>query len=680
MKQIVIILLTCLAGIFYSWAQEKKEELDLTKLSLEELMSLEVTTASKKPQKLTDASASVFVLSGEEISRSGSRMIAEALRFCPGMEVSAIDANKWAISARGFGDRFANKLLVLMDGRSVYNSTFSGVYWDVQDFILEDIERIEIIRGPGASLWGANAVNGVINILTKSASETQGGLISGGIGNMDREIYGRYGFQFQSRWFGRSYIKHHSHENRLTISGDQGGDGWHTLQWGMRIDGRPGYRNEMTVQSDIYQGNRGRSINFMNLNTFEIYPKNLKGSLLGGNLLIRWQHTFSKQSEFILHSYIDYSDREAEELKQRYITGDINIQHRFMVRENHELIYGGEYRFTTDHLRGTPFTGMDPEKKQLGMISGFFQDEISLFDRRIFLTAGSKMEYNSVTGLEIQPTLRGLWHGTTKYRLWAAISRAVRTPSRAERDANILAAYSPPGNLAIQDDYPMFGRVVGQSGFDSETMIAYEMGYRFQPEANLYLDFSVYYNQYDRLRIGGKGETRLMGTPEDPYIEQLLVMQNGMACESMGLEALVDWNVKTFFRIRLIYSYLDMYFSYDQDYIIDGQVLADYTDEKSPDHQMGIWCSWNPASSVKLDVLGHYQSENQNIADPLNIHMNARLAWQYTPMISIALTGQNLWEAGKTEFISTFPGILVHNALSTKTPRSIFLQTCIHWH
>jgi len=678
-KKLACLLLACLFGILYSQAQDKLE-VDLTQLSLEELMSLEVTTALKKPQKVTDVSASVIVLSGDEINRSGSRMIADVLRFIPGMEVNAIDANKWAISARGFGDRFANKLLVSIDGRSVYNSTFSGVYWDVQDFILEDIQRIEIIRGPGASLWGANAVNGVINVLSKPASETLGGIISAGIGNMDREIYGRYGFACGSDWFGRSYVKHHSHENRYKTDGEKGGDAWHTYQWGMRVDGRPGNQDQLTVQSDIYHGSRGRSINFINLTTFEVYPKNLKGNVFGGNMLMRWKRTYSHQSELILHGFVDYSDREAEELNQKFIIGDIDVQHRIVAGDNHELIYGGEYRFTSDRLKGTAFTQMSPETKQLHLISGFFQDEMHLFDQRFLLTAGSKIEYNCLTGLEIQPTVRGLWRRNNKHRLWAAVSRAVRTPSRAERNANILAAYSPPGDLPLQGDMPLLARITGQSGFDSETVMAHEMGYRFQPQSNFYLDLSFFYNQYDHLRIAGLGERLLMGTWEDPYIEQILMMENGMTCKSAGFETILEWDIQSLLKLRLNYSYLNMQFSYDEKYIINGQVLADYTDEKSPDHQVILWSSWDPASTVQLDILGHYQTENPNIIDPLNMHVNARLAWQCTSMITIALTGQNLWESGKTESVTTFPGILIHNALSTKTPQSFFLQIRIQWH
>jgi iron complex outermembrane receptor protein len=670
---ILISMIFCIITVS-GWGQTP---IDLTELSLEELMSLEVTSVVKKPLKLLDVPAAVFVLSSEDINRSGYRLIPELMRLSPGMEVASIDANKWAISARGFGDRFANKLLVLMDGRSVYISPFSGVYWDVQDYIIEDIDRIEIVRGPGASLWGANAVNGVINILSKSSAQTQGGLISCGLGLNSREGFVRYGFPLGQHWHGRSYLKYHNHENR-SLQSVSAGDEWNSSRWGMRIDGDFQDR-QITIQGDIYRGARGRSISVIDLETFDTVLQNNNGLVWGGNILARWRNAYSKSSELIIQAYTDYSVRNSEELAQRYLTFDFDFYHRFHSGRNNELIWGGEYRLTRDRLDGTPFTAIDPDHQTFQLISSFLQDELEMMGDKIVLVTGSKFEYNSLTGFEIQPTIRAIWKGSSKHSLWAAVSRAVRTPSRVERDGNVLAVFSPAGNLSVQGDYPLFGRVLGQREFKSEIMVANEMGYRFKPASYFSADISVFYNYYDRLRIGGIGQTYLMGTMEEPYIEQVLLLLNQMKCRSYGLEGVVEWHPSQDIRLRAFYSYIKLNFQFSDDLLVDGQAIADYTDEKSPDHQLGVWWGWRLKPSLKLDIIGQYQTANPEIDDPLNIHLNLRLFWQLNKRIGMSWNAQNLWEWNKREFKSTYPGIILHNAYSTEVPQIIFLQLNYQW-
>jgi iron complex outermembrane receptor protein len=669
----MISLLVCLIAA-RGWGQTP---MDLTKLSLEELMSLEVTTVIKKSLKLQDVPAAVFVLSSEDINRSGYRLIPEIMRLSPGMEVASIDANKWAISARGFGDRFANKLLVLMDGRSVYISPFSGVYWDVQDYILEDIDRIEIVRGPGASLWGANAVNGVINIISKSSAQTQGGLISCGLGLRNREGFVRYGFPLNQHWHGRSYLKYHEHENR-SIESVSAGDSWHSSQWGMRIDG-DFQDKQITIQGDIYRGVRGRCISTIDLETFDVLLQNYSGLVWGGNLLARLKKEYSKLSELVIQAYTDYSARDAEELAQKYWTFDLDFYRRFHSGRYHELILGGEYRVTRDRLDGTQYTRIEPNHQTFQLVSSFLQDELEIIDSKMVLVAGSKFEYNSLTGFEIQPTIRAIWKGSNKHSLWAAVSRAVRTPSRVERDGNVLAVFSPAGNLSVQGDYPLFGRVLGQPDFKSETMVANELGYRFKPASYLSTDFSVFYNHYGRLRIGGIGHTYLMGTMEQPYIEQVLLLLNRMKCRSYGLEEVVEWHPSPDLRLRVFYSYIKLDFQFSEDLLLDDKVIADYTDEKSPDHQLSVWGGWRFRPSLKFDIIGHYQTANPEMDDPLNIHLSMRLFWQINKRIGMSWNAQNLWEWNKQEFKATFPGIMLHNAYSTEVPRTVFFQLNYQW-
>ncbi|MEQ1528954.1 MAG: TonB-dependent receptor, partial [Methylococcales bacterium] len=418
-----------------SSAAETPEVLDL---NIEDLVNVQVTSVSQKAQALSDAPAAVFVISNEDIKRSGVTSIPEALRMAPGVDVARINANKWAISARGFNGSIANKLLVLIDGRSVYTPAFSGVYWDSQDVMLEDVDRIEIIRGPGATLWGANAVNGVINVITKHSEDTQGGLLTAGGGTKETGFGAfRYGAKLGKDTSVRAYIKGFQRDEFKTPEGLNAGDDWHKQQGGFRIDSRLSMQDDVTLQGDIYQGGLHQSITTP---TYQPpYQQALSDTIhiSGGNITTRLHHNFSSTSDYILQFYFDHYKRQEFIETEERDTLDLDFQHNFAFGKRHNLIWGLDYRYTYDNFATTSLVKLNPSRRGTQLFSAFIQDEIMLIDDTLWFTLGSKFEHNDYTGFEGQPTARLMWAPHTGHRFWASVSRSVRTPARAEHDVSI---------------------------------------------------------------------------------------------------------------------------------------------------------------------------------------------------------------------------------------------------
>ncbi len=370
---------------------------DLTELSLEELMDIEITSVSKKPERLADAAAAIFVITQEDIRRSGVTSIPEALRMVPGINVARIDSNKWAITSRGFNGRFANKLLVLIDGRIVYAPSFSGVYWEVQDTLMEDVDRIEVIRGPGATLWGANAVNGVINIITKSVADTQGGLVAMGAGTKERGFGGvRYGTDMGEATYGRFYAKGFKRDEFVHTTGDDAGDDWDMLRGGFRVDSLLYDRDPVTVQGDIYHGNINQTLNLSILSAPYSDILEDKSKVSGWNLLTRWQHTLSPTSDLTLQAYYDRTDRDDAVYGEIRNTFDIDLQHQFAAYERHEVIWGLGYRYVHDDISTNSSNTLilDPDSSSDELFSAFVQDKITVIEDYLWLTIGSKFEHN----------------------------------------------------------------------------------------------------------------------------------------------------------------------------------------------------------------------------------------------------------------------------------------------
>lgn len=632
---------------------------DLTELSLEALMSIEVTSVSRRAEKIADAAAAVFVITQEDIQRSGATSIPDLLRMVPGLHVAKIDASKWAVTSRGFNGRFANKLLVLMDGRSIYSPLFSGVIWEIQDTVIEDIERIEIIRGPGATLWGANAVNGVINIITKTAEDTQGALISGGSGT-EKKIFGtvRYGGTVSDQTHYRLYAKYMDHDSNVDADGKACADQWHQWRSGFRLDHQVEEKDNLTLQGDIYQGLSGETATYPvrddQFPYFAAVTEDGDNENFGGNILGRWSRDISETSDLILQVYYDHALYTVTTIDSVVDTFDIDFQHSFQPFKKQLVIWGLGYRFIHDALEGTYSTSLDPESQDYDIVSAFIQDDITIVPQRWRLTIGTKFEHNDYSGVEWQPSARLLWTPDDHQSLWAAVSRAVRTPSRGDV-ANVV-------KMIVPETDPLLLETVGNPDQDSEEVVTYELGYRIQPTTGISFDFATFYNDYDKLRLSEFNEIQLNPPPEPSFLN--FDVSNNLEGNSYGIEAAVDWRPLQWWRLQCAYTYLEMELKVK----VDTPTAFIQADEKSsPGHQASLRSFLDLSDAWQLDLWLRYVDELSAIDIDSYIEMDARLGWRIRPNTRIELVGQNLLDSHHPEYVSQY--------LDTKSTE---VQRCVY--
>jgi iron complex outermembrane receptor protein len=623
---------------------------ELKRLSVEELLDIDVTSVSKYPEKLSAAAAAVAVLTQDDIHTSGFTSIPEALRLVPGLDVARVDSHTWAISSRGFNDIFANKLLVLIDGRTVYTPLFSGVFWEVQDTLLEDIDRIEVVRGPGATLWGANAVNGVINIITKSARDTQGLLISGGDGTEDRGFGSvRYGVKLDENAFLRIYAKYFDRDSSVLSNDTNAHDAWDMYRAGFRLDWEPTNQNSFTFQGDAYTGTQDEDY-LVPTRTFPFSGKiKATDDVSGGNLLSRWSHSFSADSQLTVQAYYDRTERNSPIFGEKRDTGDIDLQHRFSLGDRQDVIWGLGFRTTHDVVTNTLNVTLLPDSRTLNLYSGFVQDEITIVPERFRLTIGSKFEHNDFTGFEIQPSARVLWTPGHSQTLWASVARAVRTPSRAESDIVLNPAPPvplPPGTITI----------FGNPEMNSETLVAYEVGYRVQPIDQVKFDLTAFYNDYDDLRT----LEPTMAGPVSPSI-----VSNRLFGESYGAEISATAQVTKHWRLQSSYSYLDA-----QLHRKSGSRDAStetITEGSSPHHQFFIRSIVDLPWDIQFASTLRYVDVLAAPKIPSYVTVDVRLAWWPRKDLEIAIVGQNLLDDRHPEFAPTFIG-----TQQTEVERSVY--------
>jgi len=593
-------------------------------------MNIEITSVSKRPQKLQEASAAVFVITQEDIRRSGATSIPEALRMVPGLQVARIDASKWAVTSRGFNSRFSNKLLVLLDGRSAYTPLFSGVYWHTQDTLLEDIDRIEVIRGPGATLWGANAVNGVINIITKHSKDTQGGMVTAGGGTEERAFGSvRYGGKSDENTWYRAYAKYFNRDEAVFPSGDNASDDWQALRGGFRMDRKVRGRDFLTLQGDIFDGNSGEEISLPTPTGVRTFDHTI--DFKGANLVGRWERTLSDDSNFALQVYYDRADFDTEPVNTARDTFDIDFHHESLLGEVHEIIWGLGYRFTRDKIDNASSTMFMPDRNNDNLWSAFVQDNISLFEDSLCFILGSKFEHNDYTGFEIQPNIRFIWTPKESHSLWAAVSRAVRTPSRGERD--VMTYYSFPAQGIGFWAY-------GNDDFDSEDLMAYELGYRIMPLAQLSLDIATFYNSYDNLRT-----IELGGRLPDLRLD----VDNKMKGSTYGVELAIDWRMVKWWRLTGAYTFLRMQLDLYGD---STDPASKNAEGENPHHQASIRSSMDLGENLELDVWARYMDNlpSQNV--PSYVTLDVRLGWKLQKDLELSLVGQNLLDSQHPEFFS----------------------------
>lgn len=622
-----------------AYGQEKSPSYDhLADLSLEQLSSISVTSVSKREEKASEAAAAIFVITQEDIRRSGMNSIPEVLRMVPGLNVAQIGSHQWAISARGFNGTFSNKLLVLMDGRSVYTPLFSGVYWDAQDTVIEDIDRIEVIRGPGATLWGANAVNGVINIITKKAQDTQGGYASFTAGNQDRALMAtRYGAKLGDAGYVRAYAKYDERDEVRTLTRDGAHDEWNKSQAGFRADWDKDEEHSFTFQGDIYSAGASGQLSLPTLSS--PFSNNVKDreSIRGGNILGRWNYTQSRESDMTLQLYYDNAQRENLALKDddRH-TLDVDFQHAWQPHERHEIVWGIGYRLVSDEIAPSANIALSPRGRTDRLYSAFVQDKIALSPEEFFVTLGSKFEHNDYTGFELQPSARFSWLIDDEQMAWASVARAVRTPGRFVDDGR-LASSTLTG-------VPAFVGTVGNDNLDSEIMRAYEIGYRIQPMQTLSFDAAAFYNNYNRLIIGSLGSLTTFNSPVLGTIFYVPITPvNLNNAHSTGFELSTKWNVTPDIDLVSGYTFLDLNLYRPDTYGFDYR-------DKSPKHQFNLSSTWRLPHDLEASGSLYYVDNLKGATVDAYTRLDLRLAWRPIEQLELSLVGQNLLDPYHQEF------------------------------
>ena len=646
----------CLLSMAVSGLAQKPST-DLTTKSLEDLMNIEVTSVSKKEERLFQTAAAVYVITSEDIRRSGMSSIPDLLRMAPGLDVARIDGSKWAISARGFNGRVANKLLVLIDGRSIYSPETSGVFWEVQDLPLEDIERIEVIRGPGGTVWGANAVNGVINIITRRAQDTQGGLVSVGAGSARNTGVIRYGGKMGENAYYRVYGKYFNHRSLAGASGRSAHDGQDALRSGGRIDWQITNRDSLTLEGDIYHSDLRDTPLTISLADLFAPAISRAGHYSGGSLLGRWTRTLSEHSDVQLQLYYDRFNRDIFELRGEHDTIDAEFQHHIAVGRRQDVVWGLSGRFVSHRSNGDRLSPahFNPNDESTRHVSIFAQDDFHLVKDRLRLTLGSKLEHftdiGGATGeFNAEPSVRMSWTPSGRQTVWAAVSRAVRTPARSDTDlfVNIAAL---PGTDAM----PNVIAFSGNGNLKSETVVAYEAGYRVQPRSILTVDIATFYNSYDRLRTHEPRAPYFEAEPKPAHVIIPIVFDNLMRGETHGVEALVKLNPVKAWMLSGSYSYLRMHL---HPYAKSRDAKSQQVIEGSnPQHQFQIHSSFKLPCNVDLDASLYHVSRLAALQVPGYTRLDVQFAWRVSEGIELSAGGQNLLNDRHAEFAGNGAGV-----------------------
>jgi iron complex outermembrane receptor protein len=604
-------------------------------MTIEELGNIEITSVSKKPQSLSDAAASVFVITSEDIRRSGVATLPEALRLAPNLQVAQINATGYGITARGLNGTNGsapNKLLVLIDGRSVYSPLFSGIFWDAQDVMLEDVERIEVISGPGSTLWGINAVNGVINIITRSAKDTQGALVSARVGNIGNDTALRYGGALGAGGHFRVYGKASNREDTSLENGPDISDGWNRNRIGFRMDwNHPA--DQVSIMGNAYEGDIGQpqpgsiSVTGSTLSLGTI-------SISGVNLTAHWEHLLDSGSRVHFQAYYDRTLREVPPtFSDATNIFDVQFQHSLKPMGRHALVWGANYRYSKDEFSNdSPIFAILPEKENQSWLSLFGQDQISL-TANLNLTLGARLERNDYTGYEFLPDARLAWKVNPHHLLWTAVSRAVRAPSRLDADA------------FVPRDPPFLLR--GGPDIKSETATVYQLGYRGQISSKLNFEITAFHNDYDDLR-----------TQEIDFSGPFVVFANEMEGSAHGLEMWGTYQVLPQWRISAGLTTLNQDLELKSG---SNDLTAPNGAGRDPSHTWQIRSSFNIAHDKEFDLSVRHAGELSSPEEvPEYTAVDARFGWRVRKDIELSVMGQNLLgtehaEYGARQFRSEIP-------------------------
>jgi iron complex outermembrane recepter protein len=635
------LLLIASGGILASPAQAQ-DDVDPFVLSPEQLFGAEVISASRSPESIWDAPAAIYVLTADDIARSGATSIVEALRLVPGVQVARINTSGWAVSVRGFNSPLANKLLVLIDGRETYDPLFSGVYWDVQDTPLQDIERIEVVRGPGASLWGANAVNGVINIITRDASETQGAMVSAIAGDHERAgLTARYGGAIGSHTHWRAYGRMFDRGPQETLGGEDDASEWEAWRGGFRVDSDLSPRDTLTLQGDIYRSETGqfRQVSSLSAPFISVEREHIVAD--GANVLARWTHNMGGDTRFTAQAYLDVTRRDQRTLRDERTTLDLDLQYEFGNWGGHDLIAGLRYRRTSDDVVSTEIIRSADNTHESDLLSVFVQDEIALAGAWR-LTLGSKFDNNDYTGIEIQPNARLQWTGE-RQTVWTAVSRAVRSPSELDREFDILLAAGPPFPMST---LPLSIELLPSPEFESEDVIAYELGYRRQITPELAVDVALFRNEYENLATLTP-LAPMLGLDPPRLILIPILTTNDSEATAQGGELVADWRPLENVGVSFAYSYVDLDVSAPA-----GAIDGEAAEGRSPHNQANLRINWDASDVLAFDATLYYVDELTDFGIEDYLRADLRVALRVAENVHFEVIGQNLMDDSHREFTS----------------------------
>jgi iron complex outermembrane receptor protein len=575
-------------------------DIDIKGTSIEQLMQINVTTVSRQDEEWQTTPAAAYVLTREDLQRAHVTNIPDALRLVPGVEVARIDANKWAVSIRGFNARTANKLLVMIDGRSIYDPLFGGVFWESRGELLDNIERVEVVRGPGGTLWGSNAVNGVINIITRNAADTQGTLVEAGVGSEEGLATVRHGWQVGPNASARMYAQHNARETGYSPLSSH--DDARLVRGGFRVDWAAGATDQFMLKADAFDGTFGER-----LDATRYQDVNQKGN----SLTARWTRDGNDGSQTRMQFWYDQFDLDNLNLGESRDTYDVELQHAWRAGDTHRFVVGTGYRRTRDEIRDGPLLGVEPDSRSDALASAFVHDEMTLAERSVRVQFGVKFEHNDYSGAEWQPSVRAAWVPDADRTVWAAASRAVRSPSRLESD--VVSPF-----------------LTGNQDFRAEKLDAYELGYRQRVAPQVWVDVATFYNVYrDLLSIEGS------------------VVDNKLGGTTSGVEIATRWQVSAAWRLDLAYTYLSLNLRADAD--STDTASAARTEGNNPRHQWSLRSAWNPRAGWQVDADLRYVSGLEAPAVPSYLVADVGMTWRIRKGLDLRASARDLFDSRHPE-------------------------------
>lgn len=616
----------------------------LSDLSLQDLMAveIEVTSVARRGQSVKDAAAAIFVLSNADILRSGATTIPDLLRYVPGVNVGQINGHTSAVSVRGLSGRLSNKLLVMIDGRTVYTPLIAGTVWNKEDPPIEDIERIEVIRGPGGSVWGANAFNGIINIITKPAIETLGSYAKVRAGNEEKAAFeARHGFKVAEDSAVRFYSKFERRDASRNTAGVGDEDDWDAARVGARGDFALNHGQKLTLDSSFYSQKYSEISVVPVLSAPFIRIEEDRYRDKGGHALLRWAGGDGGPVNHSVQAYFSHD----QTLDQRFTTADIEYEAQFKPFDGHLMQFGLGYRHSWDVTVPVAIGGFNPSKANYHRFSAFVQDAIGLFDDQVELTLGARLEHNAFSGFEVQPNIRARWSIDEKSTVWASAARAVRTPSRLDQDAVLDVRIIPTAPL------PTVLQFRGDPDFTSEELLAFDFGYRVQPLDSVSIDIAGFYYDYDNLRAQVPGAVELQLGAPIPHVIVPINLTNDLVAESYGGEVTAEWFVDRDWRISAGYSYIES----NLDATLGGLNPQALDVFKAPKHQIFARTGFTLANDIDVDLGVRFASRLRPDRVGDYVAADARIAWRPADGVELSLSAQNLFHDDEPEFQAETP-------------------------